>query len=213
MLRILGEKSGSLAGYLRPDYVQTFTPTQMTEREKRVMRYLSDSSLTSYADVLDATILTKLATNDLNRIVFVGSAGSNPWVTLFQSRLNFIESEGTVGESVKFFHNEHPLAGEQNAYKGLAFTGTSGEDYATIALLPGLNGRGNVLLLQGLQQEGTEAAGRFLANAEDRQHLRESLHIPNFAPGLFYFEILLRIRAIDGTPNEVSIVATRLIKP
>src|ERR1035438_8799668 len=47
-------------------------------------------------------------------------------------------------ESLKFFRNAHPKPGEQATYQGLAFTGSSGEDYATISLLPLANGRGSV---------------------------------------------------------------------
>ena len=109
--------------------------------------------------------------------VFVGSPSSNPWVSYFQDKLNFQEREGKVGESPKFFQNMHPKAGEQDTYHGLTFTGSSGEDYATISLLPSANGRGSVLILQGLQQEGTEAAGLFLADAGNRQKLQEALGV------------------------------------
>ena len=68
--------------------------------------------------------------------VFVGSPSSNPWVSYFQDKLNFQEREGKVGESLKFFQNLHPKVGEQETYHGLTFTGSSGEDYATISLLP-----------------------------------------------------------------------------
>jgi len=50
-----------------------------------------------------------------------------------------------------------------------------GEDYATIALLPNVTHDGSVLIMQGLQQEGTEAAGRFLADPENRRQLLVTL--------------------------------------
>ena len=112
---------------------------------------------------------------EAGNFVFVGSPSSNPWVFYFQDKLNFQEGEGVVGESLKFFQNPHPKAGEQDTYQGLAFTGSSGEDYATISLLPLANGSGSVLILQGLQQEGTEAAGLFLADARNRQKLQQAL--------------------------------------
>jgi hypothetical protein len=107
--------------------------------------------------------LESCARATLNRaaFVFVGSPSSNPWVSYFQDKLNFQEREGVVGESLKFFQNSIHDQGEQGYLSGLAFTGSSGEDYATISLLPFANGRGSVLILQGLQQEGTEAAGLF----------------------------------------------------
>jgi len=145
--------------------------------------------------------------------VFVGSPSSNPWVSYFQDKLNFREGEGKVGESLKFFQNVHLKPGEQATYQGLAFTGSSGEDYATISLLPLANGRGSVLILQGLQQEGTEAAGLFLADANNRQKLQEALGFSGSPTQPVYFEALIRTQAVAGAPNATSIVATRVIHP
>jgi hypothetical protein len=145
--------------------------------------------------------------------VFVGSPSSNPWVSYFEDKLNFQEREGIVGESPKFFQNLHPRTGEQETYHGLTFTGSSGEDYATISLLPLANGRGSVLILQGLQQEGTEAAGLFLADAGNRQKLQQSLGIPDATGQPTYFEALIRTQAVAGAPNATSIIATRVIHP
>jgi hypothetical protein len=195
------------------------------------MRYLSGSLLTSYAALVVVDTLLRLSGNSSDRLairsarelrprdleegtfVFVGSPSSNPWVSYFQDKLNFQEREGVVGESLKFFQNLHPKAGEQETYHGLAFTGSSGEDYATISLLPLGNGRGSVLILQGLQQEGTESAGLFLADAGNRQKLQQALGTPD-APGQpVYFEALIRTQAVAGAPNATSIVATRVVRP
>lgn len=131
----------------------------------------------------------------------------------FQDKFNFQEREGVVGESLKFFQNQHPRAGEQETYHGLAFTGSSGEDFATISLLPLPNGRGSVLILQGLQQEGTEAAGLFLADAVNRQKLQQALGISGSSGSPVYFEALIRTNAIAGSSNATSIVATRVLHP
>ena len=143
--------------------------------------------------------------------IFVGSPSSNPWVTLYQNRLNFNESEGVVGESMKYFVNEHPRSGEQKSYQGLEFTGSAGEDYATISLLPTYSGRGNVLILQGLQQEGTEAAGIFLADKGSGENIRKALGLNGGISTPVHFEILIRTRAVAGAPNATSIVAARLL--
>jgi hypothetical protein len=187
--------------------------------------------LTSYADVVVVDTLMRLSGNSRDRLavrsarelrprdleqgafVFVGSPSSNPWVSYFQDKLNFQEREGVVGESLKFFQNQHPKPGEQATYQGLAFTGSSGEDYATISLLPLANGRGSVLILQGLQQEGTEAAGLFLADAGNRQKLQEALGFSGSPTQPVYFEALIRTQAVAGAPNATSIVATRVIHP
>jgi len=233
MLRLVDEQPVTLERYLSPSYRSgdPISNAHPTAREARVMKYLSGSLLTSYADVVVATTLIRLTGNSNDRLVirsarelrprdleegsfvFVGSPSSNPWVSYFQNKLNFRESEGVVGESPKFFENLHPMAGEQAAYRGLVFTGSSGEDYATISLLPLPNGRGNVLILQGLQQEGTEAAGLFLADATNRQKLQQALGISGSPAQPTYFEALIRTNAIAGSSNETTIVATRVLHP
>jgi hypothetical protein len=233
MLRLVDEQPVTLEQYLSASYRSgaAFTNPHPTARDERVNRYLSGSLLTSYADVVVVDTLLRLSGNSRDRLavrsarelrprdleqgafVFVGSPSSNPWVSYFEDKLNFQEGEGKVGESLKFFQNEHPKPGEQATYQGLAFTGSSGEDYATISLLPLANGRGSVLILQGLQQEGTEAAGLFLADASNRQKLQEALGFSGSPTQPVYFEALIRTQAVAGAPNATSIVATRVIRP
>jgi hypothetical protein len=231
MMRLVDEQPVTLEQYLSPSYRSgaAFTTSHPTARDARVNKYLSGSLLTSYADVVVVDTLMRLSGNSGDRLavrsarelrprdleqgafVFVGSPSSNPWVSYFQDKLNFQEREGVVGESLKFFQNQHPKPGEQATYQGLAFTGSSGEDYATISLLPLANGRGSVLILQGLQQEGTEAAGLFMADASNRQKLQEALGFSGSPTQPVYFEALIRTQAVAGAPNATSIVATRVI--
>jgi hypothetical protein len=233
MTRLVDEQPVTLEQYLSPSYRsgERLANAHSTPREARVIRYLSGSLLTSYADLVVVSTLMRVSgsSRDLIAIhsarelrprdleegsfVFVGSPSSNPWVSYFQGKLNFQECEGVVGESLKYFQNLHPKPGEQQSYQGLIFTGSSGEDYATISLLPVSNGHGSVLILQGLQQEGTEAAGLFLADASNRKRLQEALGISGTAGQSVYFEALIRTQAVAGAPNATSIVATRLIHP
>jgi hypothetical protein len=229
MLRIASQKGTSLEEYLRPNLQQSLMPPHLSERETRIMNYIASSNLTSYADVVVAMTLSGMAPGDRRLIsvrsardlrprdieegnyIFVGSPSSNPWVSLYQSKLNFIEGEGVIGESMKYFINKHPRPEEQKTYQGLEFTGSAGEDYATISLLPTANGRGSVLILQGLQQEGTEAAGLFLADEGSDVKIKEALGLKGDPGRLVHFEILIRTRAVAGAPNATSIVAARLI--
>jgi hypothetical protein len=233
MTRLVDEQPVTLERYLSPSYRSgdTLSNVHPTPREARMMKYLSGSLLTSYADLVTVTTLIRLTGNssdwlnirsaremrprdlETGSFVFVGSPSSNPWVSYFEDKLNFQEREGVVGESLKYFQNLHPKAGEQSTYQGLAFTGSSGEDYATISLLPLPTGRGSVLILQGLQQEGTEAAGLFLADAANREKLEQALGISGSLSHPVYFEALIRTNAIAGSSNATSIVATRVFHP
>src|SRR5229473_4974523 len=174
MTRILASQPGSLDQYLRRDFLRSPTASKIGEADSRLSEYISNSTLTSFADVADVVSLFKMAGAlqsqvsvryprdlrmrdlDHNNYIFIGSPGSNPWVTLLQDKLNFRESETVVGKSAKVFVNKNPLPGEQPQYEGLRWTGTMGEDYATISLLPNATHDGSVLAFQGLQQEGTE---------------------------------------------------------
>lgn len=157
-----------------------------------------------------------LKVRDLDRenYVFIGSPASNPWVALFQDKLNFRETEAAVGKSIKAFSNTHPLAGEQAQYQGLRWTGMEGEDYATISLLPNMTHDGSILILQGLQQEGTEAAGRFLMDAENRHELQRALKIQvsETVNDNVWFEALIRSRTESGAPNSTTLIAVRRIR-
>jgi hypothetical protein len=224
MFRILTGERGSLEQYSQRDFPQkSLLHSKIGTAGSRFADYISNSTLTSFADVagpLQKQVLVRSARDlrirdlDHENYVFIGSPASNPWVSLFQDKLNFRESEAAVGNSAKAFVNTKPLPGEQARYEGLRWTGTEGDDYATIALLPNLTRDGSVLILQGLQQEGTEAAGRFLAEADNRRQLQRSLGI-SVSDSLtenVWFEALVRSRTVSGAPNSTSLVAVRRIR-
>jgi hypothetical protein len=232
MYRIITSKPGSLDQYLRRDFLRSSSVPKLAAPMPRLGEYITSSTLTSFADVVNVATLVKMAGPfqpqavvrfprdlgmrdfDHDNYVFIGSQGSNPWVALFESRLNFRESEGMVGNSAKAFVNVNPLPGEKARYEGLRWTGTIGEDYATIALLPNVTRDGSVLVLQGLQQEGTEAAGRFLAEPENRQQLRTALGVASTGSSLenVWFEALIQLRTLAGAPNSTRLVAVRRIQ-
>jgi hypothetical protein len=232
MSRILSGQPGSLDQYLRRDFLPGPAISKAGESDSRLREYISSSSLTSFADVADVVSLFKMAGPlqsqvsvryprdlrmrdlDHNNYIFIGSAGSNPWVSLLQDKLNFHESEAIVGESAKVFVNKDPLPGEKPQYEGLRWTGSVGEDYATISLLPNATHDGDVLAFQGLQQEGTEAAGRFLADEENRRQLMSGLGISAAESNSqnIWFEALIRSRTVSGAPNSTTLVTVRRIR-
>jgi hypothetical protein len=233
MFRILTGKPGSLDQYLRREFPPSTVTLRPGGADARLSGYISNSALTSFADVANVVSLLDMAGPLRGRVsvryprdlgmrdldhenyVFLGSAGSNPWVYLFQNKLNFRESEAVVGNSVKAFTNTSPLPGERDRYEGLRWTGTMGEDYATIALLPNMTNDGSVLVLQGLQQEGTEAAGRFLADPENRRQLKSALGVSSasdFRSEKIWFEALIRSRTVAGAPNSTTLVGVRRIR-
>ena len=112
-----------------------------------------------------------------------------------------------------YFLNEKPRPGEDAIYEGLTHTGSSGDDYATISVLPTNSGNGRLMILQGLRQEGTEALGVLLSNEGNRQTLLHALGLEKDPRTPLYFEALVRARAVAGAPISINIVATRIIQP
>ena len=230
MLRLLANKEITLDQYLSPGFLSSVTPSRMDPNLSRLIAYISDSQITSYADTLVASTFMRLAgadgnelmictARDLNRreidegnFIFVGGPTSNPWVSLFTDRLNFKVVEEGVGGKM-YFMNQHPLPGEQPQYEGLRYTGTGGQDYATLALLPGSSGQNNVLILQGLREEGTEALAILLADKRNRTNLEQALEAKNHSRVPEYFEALIRTETVAGAPVSFRIVATRIITP
>ncbi len=229
MLRFLSPKEISLAEYLKPNYQQSLIPTNLSPNVSHLVNYIANSRLTSLADIEAASTVTQLAgpeagqlvissARDLNQneldqgnFVFVGSPISNPWVSLFTDQLNFQVEEKGVGGKM-FFVNRKPLPGEQKTYSGLAHTGYTGEDYATISLLPSSSGEGNVLILQGLRDVGTEALDELLSDATKRAKLRQAIGFHSGSMHSPYFEALIRARALAGAPVSIKIIATRRIQ-
>lgn len=217
----------SLQEYLSKDYPRELLPQDSATRESKVLDYLSSSTLVSYADVANVKVLTALAgplganlvirfardfrPRDLRggNYVFLGSPIVNPWVTLFDGSLNFKEDDEMVSRGEKYFLNKNPQPGEEARYRWSPTVATS---YATIVLLPNETRTGNVLILQGLDQAGTEAVGMVLATAESRGKLRDALLKVTTHPEDVWFEALIRAESITGAPRSTDIIAVRLIK-
>lgn len=229
MLRRLGEqKELSLDEYLQPGFFKSFIPAHTNENVTRLLEYISESELTSIGDMVATSTMLQLAgplatqmsvrsarsihQRDLEEgnYVFVGSPVSNPWVGIYKDRLNFEAIEETVGGRMHFL-NKHPMSGERRIYEGLEHTGSTGEDYATISILPSGEGQGNVMILQGLRQEGTEALAVFLANPSSREGLMRAVGVRDPGSKSVYFEVLIRASSVAGAPVSVQIEATRTI--
>ena len=131
MLRLFAGKEIPLQEFLNRDYLKNQVTPGMPENEARLINYISASQMTSYANVFVATTLVRLtgphsdqlvirgasdlSPRDLERgnFIFVGSSSSNPWVSLFESKLNFEIVEAIVGER-SYFRNKQPRPGKQD---------------------------------------------------------------------------------------------------
>jgi hypothetical protein len=149
-----------------------------------------------------------IATEDFknSNVILLGSKHTNPWVSLFEAKLNFkLEYAPNVDES--YVLNEHPAGTEQKVYRNGLNTAAS-PTYGAIAFLPGLDGAGQILIIQGLNMAATQAAADTLFNASSIQPVLQQAKLPNGA--LRPFELLVETTSIGAAAPGARIVATRI---
>ncbi len=145
--------------------------------------------------------------------VLIGSRRSNPWVQLFERHLNFVLALDPPPGGPRF-ENKAPGPGEPAAFSipcRFDIDGTERtemEAYALVALVPNLSDRGHVLLLEGLNMEGTDAAGDCVTNPERLAALLRQLGHKPGTP-VRPFEALLKLTSIPGGYADPAVIAFR----
>lgn len=134
-----------------------------------------------------------------DNVILIGGRVSNPWVELFEGRLNFVENTKFEGFGMTTVTNRAPALGEPPLY-----TSTDSIGYCVVAFLPNPGRDRKVLLIEGTSAEATEGAGDFVAG-EQFSAFRGMLRSSN----LPYFEVLLKTSQVRGTPLTVTIEAYR----
>lgn len=234
LMLLFTEQPVTLSQYLSPSFwnSEVHSRAPLGSRETRIEGYLSASTLTSFADAVVSTSLVRLSGAFSNRLtinsarnlrprdlesgnfIFIGGPRSNPWVSTFQDKLNFREGMSSTETHADCFNNLHPKQGEQATYCPTSSAEDTHAYYSTVSLLPLPDGHGNVMILQGLQEQGTEATALFLADAGKRRELMQALGIDGTPKQPVYFEALLLTQSIANAPAATtSIVTTRLIRP
>jgi len=147
-------------------------------------------------------------------VIIIGSHRSNPWVEVFEPRLNFgVEQDAHT--SAPLFKNRFPRSTEAPTYSIPAMLDANGAEqkeivsYGLIALLKGCNGHDLALLLEGLNMEATEAAGEVVT---DPRRLDAMLHSIGHQPGTVVspFEALIKLTSFPGGYANSEVVAYRV---
>lgn len=138
--------------------------------------------------------------------IILGSVGSNPWAGLSDSKANFriVYRDGMGAATIV---NTHPMPGEMAEYVS-HWNEPAHETFALISFLPSLSGDGHVLLVQGLDVAGTQAAGEALLRPELIEPILKDAMRPDGT--LRSFEILLRASSIESSATGTSIISTRI---
>lgn len=218
LLQDIAKKSFPFSDYLGHGYIEQIRAQAMTPERREDLALIAGKSLGSVSEfrlaqrilaleplsgeirVYNASEYTPPLIKRDNLIV-VGSRIVNPWGELFESRLNFVATADSDG-FVKIV-NRAPIAGEQQIYVPVY----SAVQYCVVAYLPNPDqGAGKVLLIEGTGSEATEAAGDFLFSEDQLANFQKSLHVTK----LPFFEVLLKISAVKGTPLTATVLAYRI---
>jgi hypothetical protein len=138
--------------------------------------------------------------------VLIGSVGSNPWASIADSSANFriVYHQGMQGATIV---NVNPQPGEAASYAS-RWNEPAHETFALIAFLPNLGGNGQILLLQGLDVAGTQAAAETLLHQSTIASVLKRATRPDGS--LRFFEVLLRSTSIESNATDIQIIASRI---
>jgi hypothetical protein len=103
--------------------------------------------------------------------------------------------------------NTKPEAGEAASYVS-HWNEPAHETYAIIAFLPNLSGTGHVLLLQGLDVAGTQAASETLFHPAAIAPILRQATRPDGS--LRPFEVLLRSTSLESNAMGTKVIASRI---
>jgi hypothetical protein len=140
-----------------------------------------------------------------SNVILLGSIDANPWVELFQKDLNF-QFEPQLTEDKVIIRNIHPLTGEKAFYETNQ-TDSARTTFGVIAVTPNLDGTGHVLLIEGINMAGTEAAADYLFSDASRDLLSE---IFDSKGTIRPFEVLLETSNIGANAARPRIISQRI---
>lgn len=189
------EKRALILNLLRP-----YTGMADTNIARRISLVTASNSLST--DIVFARDLTINQVSNHNTIL-LGSRRANPWVTLFEDKLNF-KTAFEEAPKQAWFENRSPKPGEQSTYRGR----WGRFSYCRVALLPNPKGSGNVLLISGTDVQSTEAGGEFVTREEWVRKLRPLLGVADGQP-LPFFEVLLQGELVSQSIPQFQISAWR----
>jgi hypothetical protein len=145
-----------------------------------------------------------------NDLIFVGSPSENLTLLDIPGTREFIfkrlDSGPRKGDLAVI--NVHPQNGEPANFLATPANQPTVEDYAVVALLPGLDPSRSILILAGNSTFGTQAAVEYVCREDSIKDMLRRLNVTRAAE-LKPFEALLRVRIAHGVPVVEDLVALR----
>ena len=142
-------------------------------------------------------------------VILIGSIRSNPWVELFESKLNFrFEYDFSLRRAM--VRNTSPRAGEREVYAAGGADGKASDIYSVAAVVPNPTRDGHVMMLSGTEMEGTESVAEFLLNPRLVSKMIADLKLWK-DNRLQSFEILFESSRMTGTSMGATVVSHRVL--
>lgn len=202
------------AGFRAPDRGKNFDISEVAARRFTSLADINFvARLLPLSQNLGSRVKVRFARNvdirDLKNgnVILLGSRRANPWVEIFEPHLHYAY-DYDVEARKSFFRNVSPGQGEAETLARNNNGASKGESYGIVALLPNMNGSGKVLLIEGLNMEGTDAAGELVLNPHSCgvliEHLRQQVGFPNQ-----FFESLVRLTPVNGSSANTQLLSVR----
>lgn len=209
-----------LVYYMNGNYLQMPLPRLDTHTADD----LRTQQFTSFVDLQTVSALTRLPEFNPQRVivrfprdlqlddlktanvVILGAQGSDPWTTLAESNSNFriVSNPNMLSDTLI---NTRPRPGEAASYVS-HWNDPAHETFSVIEYLPNLSGSGHILLMQGLDVAGTQAAAETLLHP---RVVTPILRRATRADGsLRSFEILLRSTSIESNATNTQVIGSRI---
>ena len=130
----------------------------------------------------------------------------NPLVEMFQGTMNF-HIVSRYDQRRSWIENTVPESGEQKVWVS-NWSAPEHTTYAIIALVPNLSGTGHILLLDGLDVSGTQAAAEELLRGNNLEPIfrKAETRFGELRP----FEIVLESQSINSNSYRTRVIASRV---
>jgi hypothetical protein len=139
-------------------------------------------------------------------VVLIGAAVANPWVELFEPKMNFVFAEAHIRQYTVL--NRTPT-GTEPARWTANYDDPQHRVYGVVGFLPNLSGTGNVLILEGTSMAGTQSAWDFVA--DDSSFLPFVNRIRRPDGSIPHFQLVLDSTNLAGSAIKRSILAWRVM--
>jgi len=145
-----------------------------------------------------------------NDLIFVGSPAENLTLLDLPATQEFVFQRVASGARKGDLGvlNVHPESGEPQMFLASLSTQPTTEDYAVIALVPGIDPARSVLILAGTTTFGTQAAAEYVCREDSLAQLLRRLSISK-AEEMKPFEALLHVKVTHGVPVITDLVTVR----